>query len=83
MKKLISWLAARPADRLLHFIAGALAAAFFALALPAAAPLCILPALLAGVGKEAWDQHAYGGWDWIDLACTAGGGAVIQIFAWL
>lgn len=83
MKKLIAWLAARPTDRLLHFIAGTLIAALFALVFPATAPGCMVPALLAGACKEAWDQFDYGGWDWTDLAYTAAGGMVVQLFAWL
>lgn len=66
---ILKWLGSIPSDKLLHLIAGAVIAAFFA--------------AIAGVAKEAFDQYRYKGWDWLDLAYTMAGGFIIQIFAWL
>lgn len=32
--------------------------------------------LILGVGKEMYDQHKYGGFDWKDLGCTVLGSAL-------
>lgn len=78
-KWLIALLAKIGRDKLYHFIAGALVAAFFCITLGMKA--CIVPAIFAGFIKEFIDQWRYSGWDWFDLLATVLGGAVIQIFA--
>lgn len=79
----MAWLGGIARDKLLHFIAGALIATFFALVMPCLARWCVVFAILVGVAKESIDQYRYNGWDWVDLAYTVGGGFIIQIFAWL
>lgn len=64
-------------DKLLHFIAGLLIAAFFDITLGMAA--CIAPAVLAGFIKESFDLWTTGKWDWRDFAATCAGGLAIQI----
>ncbi len=83
LKTLMGWIGSISPDKLLHFIAGTLIAAFFALVIPYTAGICVLFAAIAGVAKEAFDQYRYKGWDWLDLAYTMAGGFIIQIFAWL
>ena len=39
----------------------------------------VTSSLLAGLAKEAYDEHKYGGWDNRDLAATVLGGASIGI----
>ena len=67
---ILKWLGSIPSDKLLHLIAGAVIAAFFALVIPYTAGICVLFAAIAGVAKEAFDQYRYKGWDWLDLAYT-------------
>lgn len=83
MTTISKWLGGISSDKLLHFIAGAVIAAFFALVVPCTAGICALFAAVAGVAKEAFDQYRYKGWDWLDLAYTIVGGGIIQIFIWL
>ena len=71
---ILKWLGSIPSDKLLHLIAGAVIAAFFALVIPYTAEICVLFAAIAGVAKEAFDQYRYKGWDWLDLAYTMAGG---------
>lgn len=80
---IMEWIGSISHDKLLHFIAGALIAAFFAIVFPRAANWCVVFACIAGIAKEAIDQYRYKGWDSLDLAYTIAGGGIIQIFAWL
>lgn len=80
---ILNWLVSIPSDKLLHFIAGAMIASFFALVVPYTARVCVLFAAVAGIAKEVFDQYRYKGWDWLDLTYTIAGGLIIQIFAWL
>lgn len=82
-KAMISWLGHIAPDKLLHFIAGALIAAFFALVIPCTAGWCLAFAIAAGIAKEAFDQYLYKGWNFIDLAYTVAGGLIVQLFAWI
>ena len=68
-----------PYDKLLHFIVGLLVASFFNVSLGML--VCIIPALFAGVLKEAFDYWTTNQFDWLDLVATVAGGAVIQVFA--
>ena len=77
---ILKWLGSIPSDKLLHLIAGAVIAAFFALVIPYTAEICVLFAAIAGVAKEAFDLYRY---FVCDLAYTKAGGFIIQIFAWL
>ena len=51
---ILKWLGSIPSDKLLHLIAGAVIAAFFALVIPYTAEICVLFAAIAGVAKEAF-----------------------------
>ena len=68
-----------PYDKLLHFIVGLFVASFFNVSLGML--VCIIPALFAGVLKEAFDYWTTNQFDWLDLVATVAGGAVIQVFA--
>lgn len=83
LKTLMGWIGSISPDKLLHFIAGTLIAAFFAIVFPCTANWCIVFAFVAGLAKEIIDQYRYKGWDFLDLAYTVAGGGIIQIFAWL
>lgn len=76
--KFVAWLEAIPRDKGLHFVAGVIVAAFFALALGVKA--AILPALIAGLFKEAFDKLTTGEVDWLDLVATCLGGLLVQAF---
>lgn len=65
-------------DKLLHFIAGLLVAAFFNITLGMA--VCIVPVVFAGFIKEFFDLWTTDKWDWLDFAATCSGGLVIQLF---
>lgn len=45
---ILKWLGSIPSDKLLHLIAGAVIAAFFALVIPYTAEICVLFAAIAG-----------------------------------
>lgn len=64
-------------DKYLHFVAGLIIAAFFAIALGMEA--CIAPAIVAGILKEVVDESNGRKADWADLVATIAGGAVIQL----
>lgn len=72
-----------PKDKLLHFIAGLLIGAFFALVLPTWAEWCFVPVLFTGVIKEFFDLWTTGEWDWWDFVATLSGGLIIWIFTLL
>lgn len=81
LKIFINKLAAIPTDKYLHFIAGMIIAAFFALVIHNGRMWCIAPVVFMGVGKEIYDKIDYGRFDFVDLAYTVAGGLIIQIFA--
>ena len=54
-------------DKVLHFVVGILIYGFTGE---------MLFVIAAAVGKEAYDQVTYGGWDWRDLLVTINGGLV-------
>lgn len=74
---LTGWLGGTGKDKLLHFIAGLVVAALFGIVLHWGR-LSVLPAVAAGLLKEAADQLRYKGWDWADLLATALGGAYVS-----
>lgn len=84
MRKIWNWIVALiskvPYDKLLHFIAGLIIAAFFAIVLPKWAEWCIVPVIFAGVFKEFFDKWTTQEWDWWDFVATCAGGLIIQIF---
>lgn len=75
--KIVRFFNALSADKYLHFIAGLIIAAFFAIALGMEA--CIAPAIVAGILKEVVDESGGRKADWADLVATIAGGAVIQL----
>lgn len=83
LKNIVSKLASIPTDKLLHFIAGILIAAFVALVIPTGRLWCVVPVVVAAFGKEVYDEIDYGGFDWVDLCYTVVGGLIIQVFAWI
>ena len=83
MTAILKWLVSIPSDKLLHFIAGSMIAAFFALTVPCTARICVLFAAGAAIAKEAFDQYRYKEWNWLDLPYSMAGGLIIQIFVWL
>lgn len=83
MKRLFNFVASIPHDKLLHFIAGMLITALVAVVFARFAPLAVTVAVVAGFAKEAYDEWAYGGWDWKDLLATVMGGVVMQIIVWM
>lgn len=68
-------------DRLYHFIAGMIAAAFCLIILKMY--VCIWPVLFVAFIKEFIDVWQDGNFDWIDLLATVLGGLVVQVFVWL
>ena len=66
-------------DRLYHFIAGLIFAAFFLIVLGVS--LCVWPVVLIGLLKELIDVLCDHGFDVWDFSATAIGGFVIQLFA--
>lgn len=66
---------------MLHVVAGLVIAAFFCIALGMKA--CIVPAVFAGFLKVLFDQFTADRTDWRNLAATAVGGLVPQIFVLL
>ena len=76
--KLVEWLSAIPSDKKMHFVAGVIIAAFFALAL--GMKIAIVPAIFAGFIKEFFDKWTTDTWEWSDLVATILGGLLIQAF---
>ena len=83
MKKLFNFITSVPHDKLLHFIAGMLITALFAVVFARFAPFAVTVAIVAGFAKEAYDEWSYGGWDWDDLLATIVGGVVMQIIVFM
>lgn len=76
--KIVALLVAIPQDKKMHFVAGLIIAAFFALAPGMKA--AIVPAIAAAFIKEFFDQWTTGKWEWWDFAVTCLGGLLIQVF---
>lgn len=83
MKKIWDWLVGLlnkiRRDRIYHFIAGLIVAAFFCIVLKM--KFCVWPVLFVAFIKEFIDQWQDGNFDWIDFAATVCGGLLIQLFA--
>ena len=83
-EKLKNWLAGIPQDKLLHFIAGMVVAAFFSIVIVDTAMFCVVFSGIAGVIKEAVDVwRKPGAWSYSDLLATVLGGLPIQLFVWI
>lgn len=76
--KFVAWLESIPGDKRLHFAAGFILSAFFAVSLHMVA--CLVPALFAGFIKEFFDSWTTGEHDWGDLLATTLGGLLCQAF---
>lgn len=85
MRKIWDWIVALiykvPFDKWLHFFAGLVITAFFAISL---GWKCVLPvALVAGAAKEIFDYFTTKKIELWDAVATIAGGFVIQVFVWL
>lgn len=80
--KLVALIYKVPFDKWLHFMAGLIIAAFFAIVIPKWAEWCIVPVFFAGCAKGFFDVWTTdeADWDWKDLLATLIGGFVIQLF---
>ena len=76
--KIVEWIQSIHADKKMHFVAGFIIAAFFALAL--GMKIAIVPAIFAGLIKEFFDKWTTEKWEWWDFAATCLGGLLIQVF---
>lgn len=76
--KFVSFISRVPYDKWLHFMAGLIVAAFFAITLKMTA--CIVPAIFAAFIKEFFDDWTTGEHDLWDLVATVSGGLLIQLF---
>lgn len=73
-----------PHDKLLHFIAGMVIAAFFSIVIIETAVFCVVMAAFVGAIKEAVDEWKKpGAWSYTDLLATTLGGLVIQVMVWV
>lgn len=91
--KIVEWLLAIPQDKRLHFAAGMIIAAFFAVALGREFSFWLIggyrpfvwiaPVLVLAVLKEMIDGWTGGSFEWLDILATALGGLLIVIFGWL
>lgn len=79
--KLVQLLYKVPWDKWLHFFAGLIIAAFFAITFGMKA--CLVPAIIAGLAKELFDKKTTGILDWWDFGATCFGGLLIQLFVLL
>jgi len=84
IKRIWDWLIERlnsiRRDRLYHFIAGLIIAAFFCITLKMGV-WCFVPVVFAGFIKEFIDQWRGQDFDWVDFAATLAGGLLIALFA--
>lgn len=78
--KIVALISKVPYDKLLHFIVGLVAAAFFAIVWPSAAEWCIAPVIAIAFAKEFFDNWTGDKCDWLDFVATVAGGLVIWIF---
>lgn len=85
MRKIWNWIVKKilavPQDKRLHFVAGLILSAFFAISL--GMKVCIIPAIIAAFVKEFFDKWTAGEWEWMDLLATVLGGLVPQVFVLL
>lgn len=72
-----------PADKLLHIIAGMVAALFFVFIVEETAPGCAMFSAAVGIAREMWNAWRGGKFDLLDLLATTGGGLVVNIFVWI
>lgn len=79
--KLVQLLYKVPWDKQLHFFAGLIVAAFFAITFGMKA--CLVPVIFAGLAKEFFDKKTTQLWDWWDFLATCLGGLLIQLFVLL
>ena len=79
--KLVQLINKIPLDKLLHFLAGLIIAAFFAIIF--GMKVCLIPVIIAGFAKEFLDKWVTGTWEWWDLVATCLGGLLIQLFVLL
>lgn len=82
--KIVKWLLSIPSDKRLHFVAGFILSAFFAISLKMT--VCVVPAVFAAFLKEffdAWTSPGGEGWDWGDFLATILGGVLCQVFVLL
>lgn len=79
--KIVQWILSIPADKRLHFVAGAFVAAFFALSL--GVKVAFIPAFVAALFKELFDLQTTKQWEWWDFVATCLGGLLIQVFVLL
>ena len=71
-------------DKYLHFIAGMLIALPVAFLCPQGTKfLCFIPALFAGLFKDALDLWRGHSFDWFDVLATALGGVVVALFSFI
>lgn len=70
-------------DKWLHFVAGETIAAAWAIWWPQAACYCLLPAIVAGLLKELFDEIVNDNGDSRDFFATLLGGLTIQMMVWL
>lgn len=80
-EKVMGWFRGIGIDRHWHFIAGETIAAFFAMVV--GLEVCILPVIVAGFAKEAYDLMTDYRWDWWNFVATILGGLVVQVFVYL
>ena len=78
---IVSFINRVPHDKLRHFAAGVIIAAFFAISL--GMKFCFWPVIFFAFGKEFFDKWTTGEWDWWDFGATCIGGLVPQIFVLL
>ena len=85
--KIVEWILSIPADKRMHFMAGFIIAAFFAIffgpELSILGKWCIVPAFVAGVAKECYDHWTTNIIEWKDLLATTLGGVLPQLFVLL
>ena len=79
--KLVQLLNKIPWVKWLHFVAGLIIAAFFAITL--GMKVCLVPVIIAGFAKEFFDKWTTGTWEWWDFVATCIGGLLIQFFVLL
>lgn len=79
LKAIREWLDKIPQDKLLHFIAGAMIVALFALIKPFAAYAWTM-GIIAGIVKECYDWQRGGQFDALDVVATTAGAVTMQVF---
>lgn len=79
---IVSFISKVPYDKLLHFVAGLIVAAFFAIALKWPGWAALLMSVAFGALKELFDWLTTKKVEWWDGIATSIGGVVILVF-WL